>query len=227
MDGAPCLSARGLSPRVRGNLANLAQNSIDKGSIPARAGEPRRDLRLAGVRSVYPRACGGTATATTPATWLTGLSPRVRGNRCLNQRVVAAAGSIPARAGEPRRAVAAIVIRRVYPRACGGTMKDRLTIAPCCGLSPRVRGNLPVWAHVCHVTGSIPARAGEPWLIPASNTAWTVYPRACGGTSQCIDEGLAQCGLSPRVRGNPPGNAQARTVARSIPARAGEPTPWP
>ena len=51
----------GLSPRVRGNLITIYNNTIGKRSIPARAGEPVKGIGLLDVLEVYPRACGGTA----------------------------------------------------------------------------------------------------------------------------------------------------------------------
>ena len=101
-----------------------------------------------------------------------------------------------------------------------------------------------------NAVGSIPARAGEPSQASARACASGVYPRACGGTH--LPEYPAQpCkGLSPRVRGNLPrpnphckghckglsprvrGNPCSTTsdgarARRSIPARAGEPSPAP
>ena len=70
---------------------------------------------------------------------------------------------------------------------------------------------------------SIPACAGE----PSRRGGWTarswVYPRVCGGTLSGIGFGLAQMGLSPRVRGNRDHPEPHRVSARSIPACAGEP----
>ncbi len=91
------------------------------------------------------------------------------------------------------------------------------------GLSPRVRGNPahpPAWTML---TGSIPARAGEPsWYSPTSYRK-RVYPRACGGTASLYHDIQRPTGLSPRVRGNRP-SLTARVLRRgSIPARAGEP----
>ena len=51
----------------------------------------------------------------------------------------------------------------------------------------------------------------------------TVYPRVCGGTITAIVFQAHQCGLSPRVRGNPAERRCWRAPARSIPACAGEP----
>ena len=63
----PLPPAPGLSPRVRGNPAAVAQFAVGVWSIPACAGEPLR-LRFvpSGLR-VYPRVCGGTSLMSSPA----------------------------------------------------------------------------------------------------------------------------------------------------------------
>ena len=96
---------RGLSPRVRGNLAWDFQPCPLRGSIPASAGEPTlTSLSLmsesvyprecggtncpaasAMPARVYPRECGGTGNKVDPETVSQGLSPRVRGNPILRQ----------------------------------------------------------------------------------------------------------------------------------------------
>ena len=53
--------------------------------------------------------------------WVIGLSPRVRGNLIRLDGHAVVRGSIPACAGEPRRAYCAIIPNAVYPRVCGGT----------------------------------------------------------------------------------------------------------
>ena len=121
-----CISATGLSPRVRGNLRCGQASGLRFRSIPACAGEPTGGCGKCLARRVYPRVCGGTPhlRATSPA-WY-GLSPRVRGNpRAFNQRA-AAAGSIPACAGEPQHCHCPHRAGRVYPRVCGGTRSLRL-----------------------------------------------------------------------------------------------------
>ena len=50
----------GLSPRLRGNLRLSERRSERGGSIPAPAGEPMRRETEPHTRTVYPRACGGT-----------------------------------------------------------------------------------------------------------------------------------------------------------------------
>ena len=89
--------------------------------IPARAGEPAGAFLLAGLRGVYPRACGGTTADERVAAVDKGLSPRVRGN--------------------PREGGRREWGDRVYPRACGGTSTPVSNPWWEEGLSPRVRGN--------------------------------------------------------------------------------------
>ena len=60
---------------------------------------------------------------------------------------------------------------------------------------------------------------------PFPPTPTWVYPRVCGGTNSCNSLLTFINGLSPRVRGNRPRSPTALTVAGSIPACAGEPTP--
>ncbi len=106
---------------------------------------------------------------------------------------------------------------------CGGTQANDARSRVLNGLSPRVRGNPQRCCGWPSTAGSIPACAGEP---PAGETprggTW-VYPRVCGGTDGDSPAGRAEVGLSPRVRGNPPGVHQADGCPGSIPACAGEP----
>ena len=172
----------GLSPQVRGNPDPPPPASFSTGSIPAGAGEPAALDLTPWIERVYPRRCGGTFGA---SPWLDddqGLSPQVRGNRGVPRPRPLRHGSIPAGAGEPRRASSAAIRFRVYPRRCGGTSASGRHQAPHTGLSPQVRGNRPHAAPQAAPRRSIPAGAGEPprWSSPCGGS--TVYPRRCGGT---------------------------------------------
>ena len=218
-----CTAQTGLSPRVRGNLLVHRVNDQAFGSIPARAGEPHGSEAIARPRRVYPRACGGTSWFTASTIRLSGLSPRVRGNRKRPHRSGGTWRSIPARAGEPGGQPFRVERRGVYPRACGGTQTDKLFAVPNEGLSPRVRGN-PVRTDVTVILNrSIPARAGEPRPPAFPRGIGSVYPRACGGTATDHRVAGSLAGLSPRVRGNLVSFLVAAGAVRSIPARAGEP----
>ena len=157
---------------------------------------------------------------------MAGLSPRVRGNHQRPFRYATSRGSIPARAGEPGDVAQVVGSGEVYPRACGGTPQIARTTLPWCGLSPRVRGNRQVGLPCSTPPGSIPARAGEPDQRLPSGSAHLVYPRACGGTLLPLQKGRARGGLSPRVRGNHRSKRRRNRNEGSIPARAGEPSPY-
>ena len=71
------------------------------GSIPAPAGEPPGAAVFLPPRTVYPRACGGTAYPHHLSLSLHGLSPRLRGNLPALRLMKPRRRSIPAPAGEP------------------------------------------------------------------------------------------------------------------------------
>ncbi len=120
-----------------------------------------------------------------------------------------------------------IYSRWVYPRGCGGTaVVCRILFAPS-GLSPRVRGNQFYQHYRYCYHRSIPAGAGEPQCTPASWEKEAVYPRGCGGTRHTGRRRSKNCGLSPRVRGNPEPGGGLPDSAWSIPAGAGEPSATP
>ncbi len=216
-------SRLGLSPRVRGNPLAGGNAGVLQRSIPARAGEPRLLRFPHSVAWVYPRACGGTPLFARRSGRCRGLSPRVRGNHGKNRSRATNVRSIPARAGEPAPPSPDSPSDRVYPRACGGTATRPAQHITLPGLSPRVRGNRQPARHVQSVHGSIPARAGEPYMVRKWHARYWVYPRACGGTRDMAHTNGMESGLSPRVRGNRRTVHGAPQLDGSIPARAGEP----
>ena len=172
---------------------------------------------------VYPRVCGGTRRMPLLPGHPQGLSPRVRGNQNAVQDDPQVGGSIPACAGEPHRPLLRHRRFEVYPRVCGGTPLRVGGDADDQGLSPRVRGNLFRAVARWTMCRSIPACAGEPAGGQFGQGVGRVYPRVCGGTAaRAVRAGRGQ-GLSPRVRGNQPVISWLATMARSIPACAGEP----
>ena len=135
-------AVRGLSPRVRGNRGDMSEYRHKHRSIPACAGEPIYERPHCYPTRVYPRVCGGTGLPGAPGKFLSGLSPRVRGNQgyivlghfrrgsipaCAGEPsdggsdTCPRAGSIPACAGEPGFGHHPAVRAGVYPRVCGGT----------------------------------------------------------------------------------------------------------
>ena len=221
--GAVPPAPHGLSPRVRGNLHGAALHWRQTRSIPACAGEPARPRGRGNLPRVYPRVCGGTRGRGVGAYPAVGLSPRVRGNLGGFTGGVVGTRSIPACAGEPAGLIPPRGRGRVYPRVCGGTIRQANFPHFPHGLSPRVRGNLRVSEQDGVTRGSIPACAGEPGTIEDYYDDDEVYPRVCGGTCRAGHYSHMCRGLSPRVRGNllPPPEYGRRVG--SIPACAGEP----
>ena len=117
---------KGLSPRMRGNPSRWRLPHLPLGSIPAHAGEPWSDENRAALDAVYPRACGGTGYEDAWREAARGLSPRMRGNLHVVPVGELVLGSIPAHAGEPEPRETGAGVRRVYPRACGGTRSRTL-----------------------------------------------------------------------------------------------------
>ena len=222
-----CAILQGLSPRMRGNRTVSVDEPDGTGSIPAHAGEPSSTRRSPRSNRVYPRACGGTEDWWAVQWTLTGLSPRMRGNRAHGHDGVQAGGSIPAHAGEPSVVSVPPALIWVYPRACGGTRTWMLACSAPTGLSPRMRGNLRRWGRPPPRSWSIPAHAGEPRRRHCRSRCQGVYPRACGGTRGIPPAACREMGLSPRMRGNPLAHSTRRSGAGSIPAHAGEPRSGP
>ena len=111
-------------------------------SIPACAGESPLLHRASAQTGVYPRVCGGISRSSSSGSWVSGLSPRVRGNLILRTAGTEVVRSIPACAGESLYQETAAEPQAVYPRVCGGIAKlERIKVVKD-GLSPRVRGNL-------------------------------------------------------------------------------------
>ena len=232
----------GLSPRLRGNVAEARAAGFYPGSIPALAGERKYHRPNAYLRGVYPRACGGTAFMQSLGWQCQGLSPRLRGNVATGVDSTTGVGSIPALAGE--RIFTCFIPKSswVYPRACGGTSHWGKGAPRRWGLSPRLRGNVSHRPSCGPIERSIPALAGERrrrigfgpsiWVYPRacggtrgaarpSVGAW-VYPRACGGTANFHRIASRSEGLSPRLRGNVVKASTSTSIIRSIPALAGE-----
>ena len=166
---------------------------------------------------------GGTLFRSVGTVDVTGLSPRVRGNRHNPSRLFGDIGSIPACTGEPARCRTCGLIFKVYPRVYGGTIPYNDAKNKRTGLSPRVRGNhIPKRTDLGKVR-SIPACTGEPHAALATRLDSEVYPRVYGGTPQNGSKTTSPGGLSPRVRGNRADRQRPGVGQRSIPACTGEP----
>ena len=136
---------------------------------------------------------------------------------------LAAEGSIPAHAGKPAAARAALEIIGVYPRPRGEAIVVARDPGHLEGLSPPTRGSRPRRTPARESRGSIPAHAGKPVRGRATRPHVAVYPRPRGEAHGGIWNDLDPRGLSPPTRGSRLNLRHDRMQARSIPAHAGKP----
>ena len=183
---SPTMTAKGLSPRVRGKPWLWPLRACKPRSIPACAGEAR-GAGASGIQpAVYPRVCGGSQQRKAMPLAVRGLSPRVRGKQHIARRQCATEGSIPACAGEAWPSRWRGSRPAVYPRVCGGSIA---ATPPCrcrIGLSPRVRGKRRTGTSWTPATRSIPACAGEARSSASCAPMSGVYPRVCGGSAAAL-----------------------------------------
>ena len=151
-----------------------------------------------------------------------GLSPRGRGKPLGLAVVVDVVGSIPAWAGETKPAPSPIWASRVYPRVGGGNHRYGGDVREKRGLSPRGRGKLSMRDWRILASRSIPAWAGETYMMRRILRFERVYPRVGGGNPFLFSWAPLLSGLSPRGRGKQFWLSTPQIPARSIPAWAGE-----
>ena len=164
---------------------------------------------------VYPRPCGGAlpdpASADTRAR--SGLSPPVRGSRTFDAMTLSGKPTWvyprPCGGAAARKCTLWLPVRAVYPRPCGGAKSCRSGFdqAPAVGLSPPVRGSLPLDS------------------LTTNGSARGLSPPVRGSLPGAGRTGSGGGGLSPPVRGSRRLSTAQLFVLykRSIPARAGEP----
>ena len=74
---------------------------------------------------------------------------------------------------------------------------------------------------------SIPAHAGQPGVHHGPASAATVHPRSRGAARRHSSTAEAASGPSPLTRGSLWGDSMGARRVGSIPAHAGQPSPWP
>ena len=132
-----------------------------------------------------------------------GSSPRVRGTLDGSGRLAADAGIIPACAGNTHASVPRRPPTRDHPRVCGEHDTRGIRRLHNSGSSPRVRGTRCAPSKPVHLTGIIPACAGNTGSAILNGLLNGDHPRVCGEhpVDHMIEEHAR--GSSPRVRGTP------------------------
>ena len=100
-DRGQSIGEGGPSPLARGSQDELTAAAADKGSIPARAGQPLKSDRGSTTGRVHPRSRGAATLCSGCASPTRGPSPLARGSPPTTLPRSVSGRSIPARAGQP------------------------------------------------------------------------------------------------------------------------------
>ena len=217
-------ATQGLSLLAQGNPDHHRVRHRRAGSIPARAGEPRRSDAGSRPTRVYPCSRRGTSVSSFPLALIAGLSLLAQGNRRQQRVSPRRRRSIPARAGEPRNITRVRWLMWVYPCSRRGTGDALCRYRTAQGLSLLAQGNPERQQDERQFLGSIPARAGEPVRCRSMPGHTEVYPCSRRGTPGSMVYELLNEGLSLLAQGNLYRHDNYVSGSGSIPARAGEPS---
>ena len=212
----------GQSPLTRGRHYTDQLVLLDKGSIPAHAGEAQRDQLLALEPGVNPRSRGGGGDNTLADRVAQGQSPLTRGRQSSLAEQLCINGSIPAHAGEAPRRLPRARGAVVNPRSRGGGWPASRRPGWPIGQSPLTRGRQAGELVQPAVGGSIPAHAGEAPAPSRARMRPEVNPRSRGGGTLRLNCALIARGQSPLTRGRRRTAVSTVKLMGSIPAHAGE-----
>ena len=192
-------SNRGSSPHVRGTLVAWRRLVERIGIIPACAGN-------------------------TLVFWCLsrGSSPHVRGTLQISDIQWSAEGIIPACAGNTVHDVFSFACLRDHPRMCGEHHTTRAASAVDSGSSPHVRGTLIVNDFRPHVTGIIPACAGNTRKSGSTISQNWDHPRMCGEHVGAQPGTILRRGIIPACAGNTRSRCVCMVRRRDHPRMCGE-----
>ena len=149
--GVRARTARGSSPRVRGEEDYASDAAKASRIIPAGAG---RSFHIGFDGADYrdhPRGCGEKHSLLVGRRLPQGSSPRVRGEVVCTRGATVGSRIIPAGAGRSHRVHIALGIGGDHPRGCGEKAKNLRQDLLSQGSSPRVRGEV---RHLSTFTGA-------------------------------------------------------------------------
>ena len=174
---------------------------------------------------VHPRVCGEQGQGGRVEDGGGGSSPRVRGTVEVAEPNRVIGRFIPACAGNSSQTVSIRDARPVHPRVCGEQAGSFSFTTGRPGSSPRVRGTAQQDIACIGVQRFIPACAGNSAGADAAEPAGSVHPRVCGEQTGTSPNAASASGSSPRVRGTGFFAADRPSLARFIPACAGNRLP--
>ena len=150
-----------------------------------------------------------------------GSSPRVRGTHAFDGSRGLVRGIIPACAGNTGGFTWRVYLEGDHPRVCGEHDTRGIRRLHNSGSSPRVRGTRCAPSKPVHLTGIIPACAGNTGSAILNGLLNGDHPRVCGEHPTRRRTGPTAPGSSPRVRGTRNMGIQLQQERGIIPACAG------
>ena len=215
------LRKSGSSPRMRGTLRLLERCLVDRGIIPAHAGNTPRRSHVAETCWDHPRACGEHFMIGIALAVVRGSSPRMRGTPIPHFPAADVVGIIPAHAGNTHGCTRQAHPARDHPRACGEHVGNVPLPRQQRGSSPRMRGTHWILQCCRMKRGIIPAHAGNTVCDRFCNDSSRDHPRACGEHKATTKAAAFGSGSSPRMRGTPTLECSCLNGTGIIPAHAG------
>ncbi len=171
--------------------------------------------------AVHPRGRGEHADPPTLPVVPLGSSPRARGTHMRVVVAVVATRFIPAGAGNTAKLHPLTLRLAVHPRGRGEHRWFSVTVMDVNGSSPRARGTR-LYRIVCmEDLRFIPAGAGNTSPDGLFCRYCPVHPRGRGEHPMRVSRTTHPPGSSPRARGTPMPRFHELTIARFIPAGAG------
>ena len=214
-------AASGSSPRMRGTHAASCARMSAMGIIPAYAGNTPSTIGRRSCTWDHPRVCGEHHVFALPCVLVSGSSPRMRGTPFRAFLMAAAAGIIPAYAGNTCRPRRPWTWDWDHPRVCGEHLFSGLCLAFRLGSSPRMRGTRSYDPRRVCRPGIIPAYAGNTYARSIVTVIFRDHPRVCGEHNMRRAGLAVNQGSSPRMRGTLRFHEDGSASLGIIPAYAG------
>ncbi len=209
------------APRLRGCSDDRVDVGVPAVVGPAPAGVLPRRTTAGRSRVRRPRACGGAPPADYGGQVPRASAPRLRGCSSTPQLPLIYRPVGPAPAGVLRPGGGGGGVPGGRPRACGGAPGSIVTISPCTGSAPRLRGCSHRIRRRHRRQGVGPAPAGVLRPDEHHHRHPVGRPRACGGAPTLIRVAVDLLMSAPRLRGCSPGRPRPRPGDHVGPAPAG------
>ena len=193
----------GSSPRMRGTRRRPHPRRRGMGLIPTYAGNTNGWGRSLVRGRAHPHVCGEHRYDASIAAPLEGSSPRMRGTRGDDIRVMIPGGLIPTYAGNTPLTKAHPEDAGAHPHVCGEHAAELAATALTQGSSPRMRGTRYKLRRMRSWAGLIPTYAGNTHLDAFERADAGAHPHVCGEHDNLRDVRVRKLGSSPRMRGTP------------------------